>query len=212
MVEQTEMFLEDFKETMKKVDYPKIKRLLLFADGIILKNSKNFRERVRAEILFDQLLLEDLGYHIDIEILFNQCDLLLNEIKVEGDENLLTKLQGNIDRLVEISTKYNLVELRIESLWLKAQLSLLKGDFKSSEELLEQAQIFAEEKGYRILSLKIISTKEEILEFKEELARKEFRELSIKEKLKNLNVEEGFQSVKETQVFDLFDSKFKFDI
>ena len=212
MKEQAENYLIELKETMKKIDHPKIKRLLLIAEGVMLKNSKNTRDRIRAEVLFDQLLLEDLGYHFNIELLFNQCDLLLSVLKQTGDEKILIKLQEHIDLLVEKSTKNNIIDLIIESMWFKSQLLLLEGDLENAKENLSQALILAEEKGYRNLALKISSSKDQVLTLIVNKKDTEAPGLSLKDKLTTLKLVEGFDEVKKTKTFDLSELKLKADI
>lgn len=209
---QTETYFEEYSETMKKIDDPKIKRLHLLAEGVMLKNSRNTRDRVRAEVLFDQLLLEDLGFHIKIELLFNQCDLLLSELKQTGDERVLVKLKEYVDSLVETSTKYKHIELNIKSMWLKSQISILEADIENANDILSQALVLAEEKGYRNLALKITSSKEEVIKLIINKEDSQIPESSIKEKITNLKLVESFEEIKEVKAFDLSDLKLKTDI
>jgi tetratricopeptide (TPR) repeat protein len=209
MKDEAHRYNDQLKELINRLDAPKIKRLLLLTEGLMLKNSSEDRDRVKAEVIFDQLMQEDLGFQLEIEVLFNQCDLLIAELKRTESENVLHKLQEYLDKLVEISTKKNLVGLKIEGLWFKAQLLHLEDKVEDAKEVLNEALALAEEKGYNQLVLKISSSKDEITKRIIELEDGEEVPLSIEEKMKLLKIENGFEKVKQAKVLDISDLRLK---
>ncbi len=206
--EIAEQYFEELKVVMKDIKHEKTKRYLLLTEGLILKNSAEIRERIRAEVLFDTLLQEDLNYHLLVEILFNLCDLLLSDLKRTGDEKTLNKLQNHIDTLIQTSTKNNIYQLKIESLWFKAQLSILDGKFEDAQQLLSQSLALAEDKGYNMLIVKINNSKDDAIKRIIDL-EKEAVSLSIQDKMGILKLENGFKAIKEAKVFDASDLQLK---
>ena len=206
------IYFNQLKEMLVQIDIPSVKRLHLLAEGVMLKSSSDSRDRVKAEVIFDQLLQEELGFHLEVETLFNQCDLLLSELRETGNTNVLSKLQEYIEHLIEISKRNNLVGLLIESLWFKVQLLLLEGKYEEARTFLSQVSNLAEEKGYHQLALKINSTKDEIFRKLLDKEAEDSTTLSITEKMNILEIENRFEEVKETQVFDISDIKFKAEI
>jgi len=209
MQEYAERYQEQLVDVVNKIEAPKLKKLVQLTKGMLQKNSDDPLERVRAKVTFEQMLQEDLMFHIEIEVLFQLCELLLAELKLSGSKKTLEKLRKYVDQLVEISTKNNLVNLIIESLWFKAQILYLEEEFEEAKKILAEASTLAEEKGYITLAQKINTSKgettEKLLEFQDE----DFSSLSIENKIEILQIEERFREMQEIQVFDISDLQFK---
>ncbi len=198
-----EVYQEKLVEIAEDVEYKNIKRLSLVSEAVILKNSTKSRERIRAEVLLDQLLQEDLHLDLQTEVLFHLCDLLLKELKATSDEKILVKLQKYVSRLIEIGTAVNFPYLTCEILWFKSQLSLIDADLDTVKELLNQAQEIAEEKGFNLLALKIIKAKEQLIKQTIELEDLGMETSSISQKMNVIKVENGFKRIKNDERFAL---------
>ncbi len=168
---------------------------------MMLKTSENSRERVRAELILDQLLKEDLHHSVYIQVMFNLCELLLTELKETSDIKILAKLKKNLDRLIEIGSKNDNPYLSIEILWLKSQLSLLEMNSKEAKEILTEAQQLAEEKGFNNLALKVIKAKEKMLEQTIQLEELEVETNLISRRMEILKVENGFDEIRNSDRF-----------
>ncbi|MCG3221436.1 MAG: tetratricopeptide repeat protein, partial [Candidatus Heimdallarchaeota archaeon] len=201
-LELAKEYYKKLEEIVEDIEYKNIKRLILIAEGIILKNSKDSRERDRAEVLFDHLLQEELEISLTIEVLLQLSELLLTELKETSNERYLTKLQKNVSKLVEIGTEANLPEVIIESLWFKSQLSLLMMDIDKARELLTQALDIAERKGYNKLALKITKAKEQLIKQKMELDELEKEAPTISKRMEVVKVENGFKELKQKEIFE----------
>ncbi len=191
---------------IEEIEHKNVKRLVLIAEGIILKRSRESRDRDRAEVLFDQLLQEDIGPYIQMEVLLQLCELLLTELKETSNERYLTKLQKNVSKLIKIGTENNFPLIIVESLWFKSQLSLLNLDVDKARELLSQALDIAERKGLNRLALKITSSKEQLIRQKIELEELEKESPTISRRMEVVKVENGFKELKQKEIF-----KFKID-
>jgi tetratricopeptide (TPR) repeat protein len=132
-------YYKKLEEIIEEIEHKNVKRLVLIAEGIILKRSSEARDRDRAEVLFDQLLQEDIGPYLKMEVLLQLCELLLTELKETSNERYLTKLHKNVSKLIEIGTENNFPLIIVESLWFKSQLSLLILDVVKARYLLSHA-------------------------------------------------------------------------
>ncbi len=191
---------------IEEIEHKNVKRLVLIAEGIILKSSNESRDRDRAEVLFDQLLQEDINPYLTMEVLLQLSELLLTELKETSNERYLTKLQRNISTLIEIGTENNFPLIIIESLWFKSQLSLLNLNVDKARELLSQALDIAERKGLNRLALKITNSKEQLIRQKIELEELEKESPTISQRMELVKVENGFKELKQKEIF-----KFKID-
>jgi tetratricopeptide (TPR) repeat protein len=195
-------YYKKLENIIEEIEYKNIKRLVLIAEGIILKKSTETRNRDRAEVLFDQLLQEDLDFHLFIEVLLHLCELLLVELKETSNERYLTKLQKNVSQLIDKGTKAKLPEIMIESLWFKSQLSLLELDVDKAREFLTKALDIAERKGYNRLALKITKAKEQLIKQKMELEDIEGESPKISKRMEIIEVENGFKELKQKNIFE----------
>ena len=202
MMDLARDYYSKLEKIIEDIELKNIKRLVLVAEGIILRSSEESRDRDRAEILFDQLLQEDLDTDLYIEVLLQMCELLLTELKETSNERYLSKLHKYVGKLVEKGTEANLPEVIIESLWFKSQLSLLKLDVDKARELLTQALDLAERKGYNKLALKITNSKEKLIKQKIELDNLEKESPSISKRMEIVRVENGFKEMKQKEVFE----------
>ncbi|NHK30640.1 MAG: tetratricopeptide repeat protein, partial [Asgard group archaeon] len=102
--ELAKKYFKELEKIVESIEFKNVKRLTLLAEAAILRNSSEIRDRIRAEALFDQLILEDLEHFMHIEILFQFCELLLMELKKTSDKNYMIKLAKNLDKMIEIGT------------------------------------------------------------------------------------------------------------
>ncbi|TET77617.1 MAG: tetratricopeptide repeat protein [Candidatus Heimdallarchaeota archaeon] len=194
-------YYKKLEEIIEEIEHKNVKRLVLIAEGIILKRSSEARDRDRAEVLFDQLLQEDIGPYLTMEVLLQLSELLLTELKETSNERYLTKLQKYISKLIEIGTANNFSLIIVESLWFKSQLSLLNLDVEKARELLSQALDIAERKGLNRLALKITNSKEQLIRQKIELEELEKESPTISRRMELVKVENGFKELKQKEIF-----------
>jgi len=201
--DKNELAKEYNEELVKKtedVDYKISKNQVLIAEAAILAKSTDDRDRIRAELIYDQQLNEKHMYPVHLGLIFHLCELLLSELKISSDEGILAKLQKYVNKLIELSTKNHVTALIVESLWFKAQLSLLNLDFEKAKELLTQAQTIAEDKGLNRLTLKTMKTKEQLVHQIIEL--EELKEdPTISNIMEVIEIENGFKEISNSQMF-----------
>lgn len=201
MINLAKQYHEKLVAIAEEIEYRNVKRLALLSEAIILKNSTTSRDKVRAEVLFDQLLQEDLKFPFHIQALFHLCELLLKELKETSDEKISSKLQKYVNKIIELATKNKITHLIVESLWFKSQLSLLILDFEKARELLTQALNIAEDKGLIRLALKITKSKENLFNQQIELEELEKESPTISKRMEIIKIENGFKEIKGSEMF-----------
>ena len=77
--------------------------------------------------------------------MFNMCGLLLDELTLRNGEEVLSDAQELSKRVYVIAMEKNSNALIIEALLLQQRFELLIGNFKIAMELLEQAEILAQD-------------------------------------------------------------------
>lgn len=201
--ELAEKYQKELVQITEEIEYKTFKRLALLSEAVILKNSEISRDRVRAEVLLDQLLLEDFSQFFHIEVLFQLCRLLLSELKATSDEKILSKLQKHVSRLIEIGVSGKIPYLIVECLWFKSQLALLNLDFEKARELLNQALNTAEDKGFNFLALKMIKSREEMIKQTMELEELVKEVPTIAKRMEAIKIENGFKKITSSEMFQL---------
>jgi tetratricopeptide (TPR) repeat protein len=198
-------YYEELKSVSETIEHKNIKKLALIAEAILLKNSSETRDRVRSEVLFDQLLLENLGIAIQIEILFHLSELLLEEFRITSDSKIFEKLQKSTDRLIESGAKANFTQLRIDGLFFKSQLEMINLEFDRAGESLSKALEIAEVKGFKKLALKIIKAKEKMITDSIKLEEIKDSSNTFSERMEITKLENGFKEIKNQ-------SSYKFEV
>jgi len=200
-IELAQQYFQELERRSEDIEFKITKNQVLQAEAVILAKSAVMRDRIRAELIFEQLLNERQEYYVQLGIIFHLCELLLSELKASSDERTLAKLQKYVNKMIELSTKNHISQLIVESLWFKAQLSLLNLDFEKAKELLTQAQSIAEEKGLNKLALKIMKAKEQLVQQLIELEDMEEESPSISKRMDKIKIENGFKEISNSQMF-----------
>ncbi len=198
-IDMAQKFYQELKRREEHLEYRISKSVVLYAEAVISKRSNNPRDRVKAELILDQLLSERTEYANQLDLLFQMCDLLLIEMKASSDEKILDKLQKYVNKLIELATKNHVSRMIVQGLWFKSQLSLLVSDFDKAKELLTQAQIIAEDTGLNHLVLKITKSKEELTQQIIKLEDLESTTVTIAQRMDVIKIENGFKEIRTSE-------------
>jgi len=99
--------------------------------------------------------------------IINYCDLLLEELKTYGEEEVLREIIGLSKILTNISKRQNSFPLKIESLLLEGKLKLIQGEASVSLDKFNQAYDIASDhrlKGFKRKAFDLIKNLEDELE------------------------------------------------
>ncbi|MCG3256022.1 MAG: tetratricopeptide repeat protein [Candidatus Heimdallarchaeota archaeon] len=171
-----------------------------YSEALILKTSSNLRDKVKAELLFEQLVEEDILYPILIQVLLHLCDILLLEMKETNEPEVLKKIYKHVNRLQELSEKNKSHVLLVETLRLKAQLSLLEFDVEEARTLLLDAQNIAQKNGLDRLVLTLLKQQEDLIKQSIELKKLEKTSSSISHRMSVVKLEDTVENIKRTSL------------
>ena len=126
------------------------------AEALILKNGSRMSEKVKAQEILLKLANEK-GYYYGITFysILSLCDLLVEELKLFGEEEVQKQVKALLSRIQDIAYEQQRPPLIIQSLLLQSKFSLVEGDAEKANTLLEEAKIIAEESGLKLLASKV---------------------------------------------------------
>jgi tetratricopeptide (TPR) repeat protein len=171
-----------------------------FSEALILKTGSNLRDRIKAELLFEQLVEEDVLYPVLIQVLLQLCDILLVEMKETNDPDVLEKIYKHVNKLQELSEKNKSQFLLVETLRLKAQMALLEFDVESARTLLLKAQNTAQENGLDRLVLDLLKQQEDLTKQSIELKNLEQTSSSISHRMSVVKLEDTVENIKKNSL------------
>jgi len=200
--EQAKQYLDQFKAIVDEVDNKPLLVSYRIAEALVLKISENHRDRIKAEALLEQILVEDLTYSDHIKVLLNLCELLLSELQLSNDESILPKIKNHIKKLYDFATLNNSHLLTVEALWLQSQIALIELDVKKARELLQKSQKIIEEKGLGRLSAKITYEKDNLEKLSNKIIDAGKKALSISKRMELVNVQNTVKEIRKQRLVE----------
>ncbi|MHA2278810.1 MAG: hypothetical protein ACXAC2_23775, partial [Candidatus Kariarchaeaceae archaeon] len=117
----------------------------------ILKNNPRARDKITAQNLFEEVLNESVNVETSSLAILNLSELLLDELKTYGSEEVLEEIEDKTRQLYELAQEHQLYPLIVEVLVLRAKLSFMKLELDETTKILNQANLIAEERGLKNL-------------------------------------------------------------
>lgn len=199
---EAKQYLDQFKAIVDEVDNKPVLVSYRIAEALVLKISENHRDRIKAEALLEQILVEDLPYSDHIDVLLNLCELLLSELQLSNDESILPKVKNHIKRLYDFAASNNSHLLTVEALWLQSQIALIELDVKKARELLQKSQKIIEEKGLGRLSAKITHEKDNLEKLSDKIIEAGKKTLSISKRMELVNVQNTVKEIRKQRLVE----------
>jgi tetratricopeptide (TPR) repeat protein len=198
-----QQYLDQFKLINTEVKNKPLNQRYRFSEAFFLKESDDPKERMRAEVLFESLLEEEIPYKMQNDILLNICDLLLKDLKVSENEENIQKIENYVIQMHDLAKKNNAYPLLAESLILQSQLALLDLDVDKAKKLLSQSLKIAEERELGRLEVKILQEKEKLAKQAIELKALEDTPVSLSKKIEIVKLDETFSDFKKERLADV---------
>ncbi len=133
-----------------------VKLFTLISQALILKHTNRTKAKAQAQEIFEKIINQEiLMVEITVFALLNLCEMLLNELKLYGDEDILIELREYSNRLLEIATEQSSSLIQVEAYIIQSRISMLELDIDKARNLLTQAQLISEVKGLQRLAIRI---------------------------------------------------------
>ncbi|MHA1355363.1 MAG: hypothetical protein ACTSXA_08985 [Candidatus Heimdallarchaeota archaeon] len=161
---QAKAYQTDLQKIVEENPRKRFLQINKIANGMILKASTKPRDWIQAIDQFIDIVNGEVVTHsLTVIALIQLCELLIREFSISGEPEILLELESYTEQLEEIAQKQKTYKLRIEAchiriltLWLKAQYSIVDIDIQKAKELLSKARDMADEEGLILLAEKII--------------------------------------------------------
>jgi tetratricopeptide (TPR) repeat protein len=199
-IEEAKRYFKSLDHINTEIKNKHISQNHKFSEALILKTSSNLRDRIKAELLFEQLVEEDVLYPVLIQVLLQLCDILLVEMKETNDPDVLEKIYKHVNKLQELSEKNKSQFLLVETLRLKAQMALLEFDVENARTLLLKAQNTAQENGLDRLVLDLLKQQEDLTKQSIELKNLEQTSSSISHRMSVVKLEDTVENIKKNSL------------
>jgi predicted amidohydrolase len=154
--------LDDINQIVEK--FPFLKNISEAAEALILKSERRSKDKIKAQEIFQDILDEKFDYEFEFVIQINLCELLLDELKLYGEEEVIQEIQSLLTRISNIALNQRSITSLITLYTLQAKLALIEGDMNYSKNLLSRAETIASEKGFKLLALKIDKQLDELFD------------------------------------------------
>jgi hypothetical protein len=125
-----------------------------FSKALVLKSAGRMIKSAEAQKLFQDISYgEMIKSDLTIDSMLNLCELLVNEIKFFGKEEIINELSDVVSKLLDTAKSQNMTAILVQSQILQSKLSLFELNPKAAQEMLQEAQKTAEEKGLENLAV-----------------------------------------------------------
>ncbi|MFW9852177.1 MAG: tetratricopeptide repeat protein [Candidatus Thorarchaeota archaeon] len=204
LLERAKSYHDKLEQISEKEDNKLVNQKYNIAEALLLKTSSRTPKRAKAEELLRSVIEEEIIDHTITTIAYlNLCDLLLEELRIIGDQDVFNELRNLLDQLFEIAKKQYSFSLMAETYWLKSQLALINLDLKEAKNLLIQAQLIAEEKELHKLALKISREYDELIDQMDKWKAILHKEASISERLLLTNFDKVLARIIRNEEFEI---------
>ncbi|MHA1989876.1 MAG: tetratricopeptide repeat protein [Candidatus Hodarchaeales archaeon] len=152
--EQAEKYLQRTVELTKDNPSKQDKLVHDLSKALVFKSAGRMIKSAEAQQLLNQIANEEIiKSDLTIQSMLNLCELLVNEIKFFGKEEIIEELKIVVSKLLNVAKDQNMSATLVESLILQSKLSLFELSPKNAQEILREAQQTAEERGLENLAI-----------------------------------------------------------
>jgi len=156
--------------------------------AIILKNKQRAKYRFQAQQILEEIKDQKFDFQLEFEIQVNLCDLLLEELKYSGEEEILIEIQDLLNRISDVANKQRSITTLVTLYSLQSKLALIEGNAELSRKLLAKALKIAENKGLELLSKKLTAQQNQLFNQLEEWRALFIRNAKLQERIEFLNL------------------------
>jgi len=123
----------------------------LFAQALLLRNKETEVEKIEAQQIFEKISQEAIEHELAVLALVNLCDISLEKFIFTGNQNVKSKLEEQIESILKIAQKGQLLGVILTIHLLKGKLGLLTLKEQMAEQLFQQVISQSQELGYEFL-------------------------------------------------------------
>ncbi|MHA1308488.1 MAG: hypothetical protein ACTSQN_14450 [Candidatus Heimdallarchaeota archaeon] len=217
---QAQQYLERLEQISNETGFDRIDRLYRYASIMLLKASSDFSDWGQASIMLLKassdfsdwgqsaellkvfLKEEDLPSDWRLDALYSLLEISLKELQLSTTEEALKEVQKRLHHLEVEAEEQQLRWLLGNVYRLQSQLAIVELDAKKAIELLEKAQVIAEEINVELLKKEIKEDQEKIEQQLNMLQKFQEQKAPLSEIVKLVSLENTVKSVKQETVLE----------
>ena len=120
-------------------------------DNVSSELSDSKDEKKTFQTIADE---KDVPLRLAVHAMLNLCELLIDELKIYGEEEVLEQVRSLLNRINDLALEQHVTPVIVQSLILQAKFSLVEGNAQQADQLLEKAKLTAAERGFELLGTK----------------------------------------------------------
>jgi tetratricopeptide (TPR) repeat protein len=169
------------------------------AEALLKSRSNDLKEKLKAEILFEQLIEEiEIQFPTLIDVYVSYCEYLLKESQKTENQEYLDKLLSFAEKLIKITKDKESYIIQTQILILQSKILLLTLKIDRSRSVLIEALKIAQENHLESLIQSIIKQQELISEKSIVLNKLKDKDANIIDKANIVDVEESIKDIKQS--------------
>ncbi|GAI78879.1 unnamed protein product, partial [marine sediment metagenome] len=189
-------YLKKLDEIRKISDNPFIDQIYRLSNAVILKEGIRAINKVEAQKIFLEISKEEIvDQEFTVFAMLNLYDLLLEELKSTGSEEIIDELKTLSSKLLKIAKEQNSFAILAETYLVESKLALLELNLEEAEKLLLMAEKVALDKGLQRLAY-LISDEHD--NFNDQITKWEgivARNLSLAERMELTHLQERLNNM-----------------
>ncbi|MBD3189277.1 MAG: tetratricopeptide repeat protein [Candidatus Heimdallarchaeota archaeon] len=191
-LEKARNYFEELTKIDEKHSNQIIHQRVRLAEANLLRTSNRAIKKAKAQEIFQEIAEEKIVDHeLTIFAMQNLCELLLEELRNTGNEEVLEEVRTYVGRLIKIAKEQNSYSLLSLSYLLEAKLALLEFDIRKAQELLTESQQIADEKGLQKIAIKISNEHDALLNQMKKWQELIDKDASLQERIELARIEES---------------------
>ncbi|NHJ48137.1 MAG: hypothetical protein FK733_10145 [Asgard group archaeon] len=200
---QAKKYLNRLKELSKETGFARIEQVYRNASIYILKASGKVNDLAKAAKLLNDLLAdENLSPYNRLQTLYSILEIRLKELQFSPNKDTLKEVQKRLYHLEVEAEDQQWPMFLIDVYRLQSQLALVELDIKKSLDLLEKAQVIADEIDVERLKKAIKDDRERINQQLTMLQKFQEQQTPISETIKLVSLESSAQNIKQETVIE----------
>ncbi|MDH5404775.1 MAG: hypothetical protein OEY49_19890, partial [Candidatus Heimdallarchaeota archaeon] len=164
-------------------------------EAIKLSESYKIPDLALSYQLYLEIISEKVDLLTQIQALMGMCQLHIYELKATGNQLIIGDIYEILDKLVEISSNYNIDYLFIETNLIRGRIQLLAGNIDELQELMNEIKTFVKEKNLSHYTGKIDSHQLEIEKYIEQSKSIVDSNTTILDRIHQSNIDNYLQNV-----------------
>ena len=139
------------------------------SEAISLKQERRAKYKFQAQQILEEIVKQEvIDHELTLFAMFNLCEILLDELKTYGENEVLREFENLSKKVFELAKSKNTSSWIVDALLLQHKLDLIKGNLDEASVKLDNALQITKVENDEMLEKKVIS---ERINFEKEIVK-----------------------------------------